>query len=56
MQSKVSVIIPVYNTKAYLEECVRSVIEQTYSNIEVLLMGDSLSLPTCFGGGYYSGD
>ena len=25
MQSKVSVIIPVYNTKAYLEECVRSV-------------------------------
>ena len=37
---KVSVIIPVYNTEAYLRECVDSVIGQTYGNIEVILVDD----------------
>ncbi|MFI3169230.1 MAG: glycosyltransferase family 2 protein [Faecalibacterium sp.] len=40
MQSKVSVIIPVYNTKEYLTECVNSVYKQCYSNIEILLIDD----------------
>ena len=34
----VSVIIPVYNTEKYLEECIKSIIKQTYSNIEILLI------------------
>ena len=37
---KVSVIIPVYNTEAYLRQCVDSVIGQTYNNIEVILVDD----------------
>ena len=36
----ISIIIPVYNTSAYLEKCVNSFLKQTYQNIEVLLIDD----------------
>lgn len=36
----ISVIIPVYNVENYLEECLKSVQNQTYTNIEVLLVDD----------------
>jgi len=36
----ISVIIPVYNVENYLEECLKSVQNQTYMNIEVLLIND----------------
>ncbi len=36
----VSVIIPVYNTAAYLERAVNSVLDNTYQNIEVLCIND----------------
>lgn len=36
----VSVIIPIYNVEAYLEECVRSVRNQTYTNLEIILVDD----------------
>ena len=37
MNMKVSVIIPVYNVEKYLFRCVKSVIDQTYENIEIIL-------------------
>lgn len=37
---KVSIIVPVYNVEKYLSEAINSVIEQTYKNIEILLIDD----------------
>lgn len=36
----VSVIIPVYNVKDYVDRCVNSIINQTYKNIEIILVDD----------------
>lgn len=36
----VSVIIPVFNTEKYLKECLDSVFNQTYKNIEVIIIND----------------
>lgn len=38
--SKVSVIVPVYNVEKYLEKCIDSIVRQTYSDIEILLVDD----------------
>ncbi len=41
MESKmVSVIVPVYKVEKYLNECVDSIINQTYKNIEIILVDD----------------
>ena len=40
MQPKVSVIIPVYKVEKYLDECLESVVNQTYKDFEVILVDD----------------
>ena len=40
MEKKVSIVIPVYNVKDYLEEAVSSAITQTYRNLEIILVDD----------------
>lgn len=36
----ISVIIPVYKVEKYLEQCIRSVVSQTYRNLEIILVDD----------------
>ena len=40
MGEKISVIVPVYNVEQYLERCVDSIINQTYTNLEIILVND----------------
>ena len=40
---KVSIVVPVYNTAHYLEQCVKSLMMQTYQNIEYLFVDDASS-------------
>jgi len=40
MEELISVIIPVYNVEEYLKKCIDSIINQTYSNLEILLIDD----------------
>ena len=40
MEQKVSIVVPVYNVEKYLKRCVDSLIEQSYSNLEILLIDD----------------
>lgn len=37
---KISVIVPVYNTEKYLNKCIKSIVRQTYSNWELIIIDD----------------
>jgi len=37
---KVSIIVPVYKTEKYIEQCIQSLINQTYQDIEIILVND----------------
>lgn len=35
-----SVIVPIFNTERYLEKCIKSIQNQSYSNLEIILVDD----------------
>lgn len=37
---KISVIVPVYNVEKYLDKCLDSLVNQTYSNLEIIIVND----------------
>lgn len=37
---KISIIVPVYKVERYLDECVTSIVRQTYMNLEIILVDD----------------
>jgi len=40
MNSLISVIVPIYNVEPYLSRCVDSILDQTYTNLEIILVND----------------
>lgn len=40
MMTRVSIIIPIFNSEAYLKKCLESVISQFYTNLEIILIND----------------
>lgn len=40
METKVSIIVPIFNSAEYLKRCLDSIINQTYSNLEIILIDD----------------
>lgn len=43
IMDKISVIVPVYNVEKFLSQCIESIINQTYRNIEIILVDDGSS-------------
>ncbi|MUP45428.1 glycosyltransferase family 2 protein [Gramella sp. BOM4] len=41
--TKVSVIIPAYNAERFIEKCLRSICNQTYTNLEIIVLNDGSS-------------
>lgn len=40
MSDLISIIVPVYNAEKYLKKCIESILEQTYTNLEIILIND----------------
>ncbi len=40
---KITIVVPVYNVEKYLRECIDSIINQTYKNLEIILVNDGSS-------------
>ncbi len=39
-EKKVTIIVPIYNAKNTIEQCVKSIIKQTYKNLQIILIND----------------
>lgn len=39
-KSKISIIVPIYNIDKYLDKCINSIIMQTYTNLQIILVDD----------------
>lgn len=40
MDKLVTVVVPIYNVEKYLDRCIQSIVDQTYKNIEIILVDD----------------
>ena len=40
MNPLISVVVPIYNVEKYLARCVDSIVNQTYKNLEIILVDD----------------
>ena len=43
MKPEITIIVPVYNTESFLHKCINSILSQSYTNFELLLINDGSS-------------
>lgn len=43
VEQKASIIVPIYNAEQYLDRCIHSILDQNYSNFEIILINDGSS-------------
>ena len=48
MKNLVSIIVPIYNSEVTIERCIKSIINQTYYNIEIILIDEDLGCENMF--------
>lgn len=53
---KVAIIVPIYNVEKYLKDCLDSIINQSYANLEIILIDDGSSAIYAFGGICFESD
>lgn len=46
-QPLISVIVPIYNVELYLNRCITSIVQQTYHNLEIILVDDGSNDRSC---------
>ena len=46
-EGKTTIIVPIYNGEKYLARCIESILNQTYANIELLIVDDGSTDSTC---------
>ena len=39
-KEKITIVVPIYNAEKYLERCIKSILDQTYENLEIILVND----------------
>ena len=39
-EGKISIIVPIYNSENDLDQCIESIVNQTYKNLEIILVND----------------
>ena len=39
----ISIVLPIYNVEKYLDRCIRSIVNQSYRNLEIILVDDGSS-------------
>lgn len=43
MKPKISIIVPVYNVENYIDDCIKSIINQEFKNFELIIINDGSS-------------